>query len=195
VVDMTRAAPLTVRLWTRSEYEKLVDLGAFDRDPVELIGGQLLVAEPQGAYHATAVGAADDALRAALPAGWIVRTQAPLALDDESAPEPDLAVVAGTRADYRAAHPARPALIIEVADTSLAFDRQQKGGLYARAGIRDYWIVDLVGRIVEVHRDPSPDASAPYGWRYRAVQRLAAPDVVAPLAVPAARIAVASLLP
>ena len=192
---MTRAAPLTVRLWTRSEYERLVDLGAFDRDPIELIGGQLLVAEPQGAYHVTAIGAADDALRAALPSGWIVRTQAPLALDDESAPEPDLAIVAGTRADFRRAHPARPALVIEVSETSLAFDRQQKGSLYARAGIGDYWIVDLLGHAVEVYREPRPDPAAPYGWRYATVQRLATPDIVSPLAVPGVRIPVASLLP
>ena len=192
---MARSAPLTVRLWTRSEYERLVDLGAFERDPVELIGGQLLVAEPQGAYHATAVGAADDALRAVLPQGWIVRAQAPLALDDESAPEPDLAIVAGTRADYRSAHPARPALVSEVSETSLAFDRMEKGSLYARAGIGDYWIVDLVDRAVEIHRDPRPDAAAPYGWRYTSVQRLQPPEVATPLAVPTAGIAIASLLP
>src|SRR5712664_3896406 len=122
-------APLTLRRWKRVEYDRLVDLGAFDRDPVELIGGHLIVAEPKGSRHATAVDAADDALRAVLPAGWVVRNQAPIALDDESAPEPDLAVVPGTRDDYRERHPARPALIIEVADSSLEFDRVQKGSL------------------------------------------------------------------
>jgi len=65
--------PLTLRRWTRHEYERLVDLGLFQRDPVELIGGQLVVAEPQGSHHATALGAADDVLRAMLPRGWIVR--------------------------------------------------------------------------------------------------------------------------
>src|SRR2546426_3010131 len=109
-------SPLTVRRWTRDEYERLVDFGVFKCDPVELIAGQLIVAEPQGSYHATAVGVADDALRAILPHGWIVRAQMPIALDEESAPEPDLVVVRGTRADYRAAHPARPALVLEVAD-------------------------------------------------------------------------------
>ena len=188
-------APLTPRRWTRVEYERLVDLGVFQRDPVELIGGQLVVAEPQGSPHATAVGAADDALRAVLPPGWIVRAQMPVALDDESAPEPDLAIVPGARADYRASHPARPALALEVADSSLDFDRGRKGSLYARAGVQDYWIVNLIDRVLEVYRDPGPDQSAPYGWRYRSVTTVAPPAVVAPLALPSTRIAVADLLP
>ena len=80
-----KQAPLTLRRWRRVEYEQLVDLGAFDDDePVELIGGQLIVAEPKGSKHATGVEMAGDALRAALPAGWIVRGQNPVSLDDES---------------------------------------------------------------------------------------------------------------
>jgi len=113
-------APLSVRRWSRAEYERLVDLGVFHAEPVELIGGQLIVAEPQNSPHATAVGAADDALRAVLPAGFIVRTQMPVALDEESAPEPDLAVVAGRRADYQVRHPARPVLVVEVSDSTRA---------------------------------------------------------------------------
>jgi Uma2 family endonuclease len=187
--------PLTLRRWRRVEYERLVDLGAFERDPVELIGGQLIVAEPKGSEHATAVDMAYDALRSAIPAGWIVRGQNPLALDDESAPEPDLAVVRGSRADYRHAHPARPALIIEVAESSLGFDRIAKGSLYARAGIVDYWIVNLVDRVLEVYREPGADITAPYGWRYMSVERLTPPSSVAPIGVPAAPIPVAALLP
>ena len=94
----------------------------------------------------------------------------PVALDDESAPEPDLAVVPGARADYRASHPPRPALALEVADSSLDFDREHKGSLYARAGVQDYWIVNLIDRVLEVYRDPGQDPSAPYGWRYRSVE-------------------------
>src|SRR5438552_15126923 len=100
-----RQPPLTVRRWSRAEYDRLVELGVFERDSVELIAGQLIVAEPQGSYHATAVGVVDDVLRAIPPPGYIVRAQMPLALDDESAPEPDLAIVSGTRAEYRRAHP------------------------------------------------------------------------------------------
>ncbi len=189
-----RQPPLTVRRWSRAEYDRLVELGAFDRDPVELIAGELFVAEPQGTYHATAVGVADDVLRATLPPGYIVRIQAPIALDDESEPEPDLAVVPGTRAEYRHAHPSSPVLLIEVADSSLHFDRERKASLYARAVIEDYWVVNLVDRVVELYRDPRPDASARYGWQYRSVQRLAPPAVTAPLALPSMRIAVADLL-
>src|SRR5712664_504399 len=190
-----RQTPLTLRRWKRVEYERLVDLGVFEGDPVELIGGQLIVAEPKGSPHATAVGMANDALRAVLPPGWIVRVQDPLALDDESAPEPDIAVVRGSRADYRHAHPARPALIIEVAESSLRFDRIEKGSLYARAGIVDYWIVNLVDRVLEVYRDPGADVTAPYGWRYLSVERFTPPSSVAPIGVPATPIPVAALLP
>jgi Uma2 family endonuclease len=190
-----KEAPLTRKRWRRVEYERLVDLGAFDREPVELLGGQLIVAEPKGSEHATAVDMVDDALRAVLPPGWIVRVQNPIALDDESAPEPDIAVVRGIRADYRHAHPTRPALVIEVAESSLAFDRVEKGSLYARAGVADYWIVNLVDRVLEVYRDPDADVTAPYGWRYTSGERVTPPGSVAPLGVPAATIAVAALLP
>jgi len=171
--------PLTLRRWKRVEYSRLVDLGVFEADPVELIGGQLVVAEPKGAYHTSAVSTAEYALRAVLPAGWIVRTQAPVSLDDESEPEPDLVVVPGRPGDYRHAHPMR----------------QHKGSLYARAGIQDYWIVNLIDRALEVHRDPGPAPSTPYGWRYRSVAVLAPPAAIAPLAFPAIEIAVADLLP
>jgi len=188
-------APLSLRRWNRTEYERLVDLGLFRGDPVELIAGQLVVAEPQGSYHATAVGAADDALRAVLPPGWIVRAQMPVALDAESAPEPDLVVVAGPRTDYRESHPAGAALILEVSDSSLDIDRQHKGSLYARAGVEDYWIVNLIDRVLEVYRNPGQDPAAPYGWRYRSVQTLTPPASVVPLALPSVSIAVAHLLP
>ncbi len=187
--------PLTLRRWQRAEYERLVDLGVFQGEPIELIGGQLVVAEPQGAYHASAISAVDYALRALLPPGWMVRIQAPVSLDDESEPEPDLVVVPGLPADYRRSHPACPVLAVEVADSSLDFDRQHKGSLYARAGIQDYWIVNLVDCVLEVYRDPGPDPSAPHGWRYRSVATLTPPAVVVPLAFTSSQIAVADLLP
>ena len=187
--------PLTLRRWQRAEYERLVGLGVFQGEPLELIGGQLVVAEPQGSYHASAITRVDYALRAILPPGWIVRLQAPVSLDDESEPEPDLVVVPGHPGDYRASHPAHPALAVEVADSSLDFDRQSKGSLYARAGVQDYWIVNLIDRALEVYRDPVPDASAPYGWHYRSVQILTPPAAIAPLATPSTPILVAKLLP
>jgi len=187
--------PLTLRRWQRAEYERLVGLGVFRGEPLELIGGELVVAEPQGAYHAAAITRVDYALRAVLPPGWLVRLQAPVSLDDESEPEPDLVVVPGRPGDYGESHPARVALAVEVAESSLAFDRKRKGSLYARAGIADYWIVNLVDRVLEVCRLPRPDAAAAYGWRYRSIARLTPGAVVVPLAVTSARIAVADLLP
>ena len=177
------------------EYDRLVDLGVFEGEPLELIGGQLVVAEPHGAYHASAISAVDYAVRAALPPGWLVRIQLPVSLDDESEPEPDLVVVPGRPDNYRGSHPHRPVLAIEVAESSLSFDRGQKGSLYARAGVQDYWIVNLVDGVLEIYRDPGADPAATYGWRYHAVTTLTAPALAVPLAFPSSRIAVADLLP
>ena len=190
-----KQAPLTPKRWRRVEYQRLVDVGAFDREPLELIGGQLIVAEPKGSQHAAAVDMAYVALLSAIPAGWTVRGQNPLALDDESAPEPDLAVVRGSPADFRDAHPTRPALVIEVAESSLQFDRITKSSLYARAGIADYWIVNLIDRVVEIYRDPAADLTAPYGWRYTSLEHARPPAAPTPLGVPGLPIPVASLLP
>lgn len=192
---MTRY-PVRTRRWTRQEYDRLGELGVLREDqPIELLGGQMIVAEPKGSPHSTAIGLTADALRAAFGPGWVVRVQEPIALDDESEPEPDVAVVPGRHRDYLAAHPARPALLIEIADRSLAFDRRYKGGLYARAGILDYWIVNLVDAVVEVHRHRLADASSEFGWRYRDVQALRAGESISPLARPDVTIAVADLLP
>jgi len=187
--------PLTVRRWRRTEYDRLVDLGVFEGEPLELIGGQLVVAEPQGSYHASAIDTVHYALRALVPTGWFVRLQAPVSLDEESEPEPDLAVVPGRPGDYRESHPAHPVLVVEVAESSLAFDRTRKGSLYARAAIPEYWIVNLVDRILEVYRDPESDAAAVFGWRYRTVTRLAPPATVVPIAWAGQGIMVADLLP
>jgi Uma2 family endonuclease len=185
-----------VRALKRVEYEQLIDAGFFQRgDPVELVDGQLIVAEPQGSRHFAAIQAVEQALRLAFGAGWQVRGQGPLAVDDRSLPEPDVTVVPGSFRDYVAAHPLRPALIVEVSESSLALDRDHKGSLYARAGFPDYWIVNLIDRVLEVYREPIPDPAAPMGWRYRSVTVLEPGASVAALAPPSARILVRDLLP
>jgi Uma2 family endonuclease len=136
-----------------------------------------------------------DALRRVLEPSWQIRVQAPLALDAESEPEPDVAVVPGGPRDYLAAHPSRPALLVEVAESSLALDRGPKASLYARAGVADYWLVNLVDERLEVHRGPVPDPTSPYGWRFATLVRLDRGRHVAPLMAPAALITVADLLP
>ena len=188
--------PARLRRWTRAEYDRLIEIGFFQPgDPVELIGGDLVVAEPQSAFHYTAIQKICSVLGRVFGAGWQVRSQGPIALDDESEPEPDVAVVRGTLDDYRTEHPSRPVLVVEVALSSLGSDRERKGSLYARAGLRDYWILDLESRALEVHREPAQDASAPFGWRYRERRVLDAAARVSPLEAPDARIPVAELLP
>jgi Uma2 family endonuclease len=188
--------PIRTRRWTRVEYDRLIDLGIFrPGEHLELLGGQLMVSEPQGSRHATAVGLVEDALRACFGAGWLVRGQMPIALDEESEPEPDVAVVPGTRHDYAAVHPSRPVLLVEVADSSLADDHGTKATLYARAGVADYWILNLVDRVLEVCRDPVTAATASSGWHYRDVRVLPPETSIAPLARPEAPIEVAALLP
>lgn len=192
---MTGPPEIKVRHWTRIEYDRLVECGVFrPGDPVELLGGLLVVAEPQGSRHFAAIRAAEEALRAAFGRGWDVRAQGPIALDEDSEPEPDLAVVPGSFRDYRSAHPSRPALVVEVAESSLLLDRDHKGSLYARAGLADYWIVNLADHRLEIYREPAPHAGAPFGWRYRSLVVAERDAVVSPLAAPAARVRVADLV-
>jgi len=182
------------RRWSRIEYDRLIDLGVFQPgDPIELIGGELLVAEPQGAPHYTSIQKTARALERAFVPSWNTRTQGPMGLDDESEPEPDVAVVPGEPEDYGSAHPSGAALVVEVSESSLAFDRGHKGSVYARAGIQDYWIVNLVDRVLEVYREPAPDAAAPFGASYARREVFDPTSQVSPLAAPHARIQVRDL--
>jgi Uma2 family endonuclease len=184
------------RRWTRAEYDRLIEIGFFQPgDPIELIGGQLMVAEPQSAEHYTAIRKCVRTLEAAFGSGWEVRSQGPIRLDDESEPEPDVAVVPGELEDYRHGHPSRPVLTLEVALTSLVTDREHKGSLYARAGLDDYWVLNLIDRTLEIYREPVTDPTAAFGWRYARRETVTASGRVAPLAAPTAMIAVSDLLP
>ena len=191
-----RTYPTRLRPWTRKEYRRLGDLGIIREDePVELIGGQLVVAEPKNTPHAAAVALVADALRLAFGTGWLIRQQDPIAIEPDSEPEPDLSVVRGHPRDYLADHPARPVLVVEVAESSLRFDRRDKGSLYAKAGLSDYWILNLRDRRLEVYRHPAADDAAPFGWRYLDVKAFAAGARVTPLALPDVSIAIADILP
>jgi Uma2 family endonuclease len=180
------------RRWTRIEYDRLMEaeiLGPEDR--IELLGGEMICKEPQFSPHATGISLVQRVLTATFGPGWYVRPQMPVALDDESEPEPDVCVVPGDPRDY----PERPVLIVEVALSRRRFDREHKGSLYARAGIADYWIVNIPDRRLEVYREPIADASAPFAWRYGHAVALGADARVTPLAVPESMIRVADLLP
>ena len=184
------------RRWTRAEYERMIDAGIFHPDErAELIGGEIIAVAPQKSLHATAVSLAHGTLEIAFGAEYHVRVQLPLALDPDSEPEPDVAVVPGSPRDYLHAHPSTSLLVVEASETTLALDRNVKGSLYARGGLADYWIVNLIDRVLEVCRDPAVDPAAKYGWAYRTVECLGPEAVVSPLAAPGARIVVADLLP
>ncbi len=189
---MTRSG-LRTRRWTRTEYDRAIAIGVlYEDEPIELLAGRLVVAEPQSSRHARAIELAAEALRAVFGAGWRVRVQAPLAVDPDSAPEPDIAVVAGSPRDRPDEHPSTAALVLEVADTSLPLDRSLKAGLYARAGVADYWIVNLIDQQVEVHRGLRRSGRR-RGYGTSEIHR--AGSTLTPLAAPAARIPVSDLLP
>jgi len=189
-----RESAIRTRRWTRKEYGRLIDVGVLhEDDPVELLQGRLVVAEPQHTPHATSIDLVGEALRQAFGAGWRVRVQLPLGLGADSEPEPDVAVVRGDARDFLADHPATAALVVEVADASLELDRRLKARIYARAGITDYWIVNLIDRVVEVHRDPV--VAGRRRSRYRDVTTVAAGERIVPLAAPFSSILIADLLP
>jgi Uma2 family endonuclease len=161
-------------------------LGPDDR--VELLEGEILELSPEKSRHAAAVDLAAEVLRRAFGPGHTIRVQHPLALGDASEPELDVAIVTGSPRDYAEAHPTTAVLVVEVSDTSLEYDRRRKAALYARSGIAEYWVVNLVDRCLEVHRDAVASG-------YRGAVALDAGATVAPVAAPAFHVAVADLLP
>jgi Uma2 family endonuclease len=174
-----------------AEYEQIVATGVFDgrnNRRIELIWGELRAMNPIGSDHADAVDTLADWSFSNVPREEArVRVQNPLAfLDADSEPEPDIVWAKAGR--YRGHHPSASEvlLLIEVADSSLAYDRGEKANLYATAGIPDYWIVNLTDRIVEVRRDP-------HEGRYQSVQSFAPGTTIEPLAIPEAKLVVASL--
>ena len=180
--------------WTRKEYYRLYQLGFFRGRRVELIEGEIVEMPPMLNPHAVAVSLALDALRAAFGAGYWVRPQLPLHLETNTEPEPDVSVVSGGARDYQD-HPTMALLALEISYTSLRFDRERKGNVYARAGIADYWIVNLVDGELEIYRDPQPDPMRPGCSKYGTITILKAGDSVAPLAAANSRIAVSDLFP
>ncbi len=171
----------------RLEYDRLVDLGLFEGEKVELLRGVIVRMSPQGVAHASTIQSLTQLLVLALAATKraAVRVQLPLALADDSEPEPDIAVV--EPGDYREQHPSRALIVIEVADSSLTLDRGEKAELYARAGIPEYWIVDVGRRLLEVHTDAVAGV-------YTRVVPYSRKDVVSPRAFPEVSIRVDAIL-
>lgn len=191
-----RLAFPSVRRWTREEYYRMAGAGVFaPGERVELIEGEIINMTPQDSPHAAAGWLVDSALGRAFPPEYHVRSQRPLILGPDSEPEPDAAVVRGAARDYVHSHPTTAVLVVEISLTTLAFDRGRKAALYAKAGIPEYWIVNLADRALEVYRDPGPLPDNPTEHGYRSIQRLGPAETVTPLAAPSATIRVADLLP
>ncbi len=183
------------RKFTKEEYYRMAEMGFFDGQRVELIDGEVVVMSPQGTPHWTSVWLTVHVLERIFRKGYVVRSQAPLDLEGLGEPEPDVAVVPGVVYDYQANHPKGALLIVEVAETSLDYDRTVKASMYARAQIPEYWVLNLVEWQLEVFREPIPMENQPFGWGYR-LSAIYKPDgFVSPLAKPRAKIKVADLLP
>jgi len=146
-------SPQGFRPLRRVEYDKLIELGAFQNEKIELLEGVLVPMSPIGPPHSSAVQKLTALLVPALAGRAAVRIQSPFAALELSEPEPD--VVVAPPGDYDADHPDRAYLIIEVAESSLSVDRGVKKRLYARCGVPEYWIVNVVDRVVEVHTEPA----------------------------------------
>jgi Uma2 family endonuclease len=185
------------RPFTKDEYYRMSELGFFNGQRVQLIGGEIVQMAAQSNLHQLGIGLVYDALVAAFGPNFWVRSQGSLDLSPLSVPDPDLAVVPGSKRSYigNNTNPTKAVLIVEVCVTTLSDDRNRKASLYAAAGIADYWILNVDDRQLEIRRDPKPDATQEFGHGYSTLTTLAAGDFATPLAAPAARIAVADLLP
>lgn len=151
-----RHVPVTVEM-----YHLMAERGAFHpEDRVELVGGRIFDMSPVGSLHARCVNILNALLIEALGRSYIVSIQNPIILDDESEPEPDVCLLLPMPDSYKNSLPKAPdvKLVIEVADTSIEFDRVIKFQRYAHAGIREAWLVDLINDRVEVHYAPKESA-------------------------------------
>jgi Uma2 family endonuclease len=174
-----------------ADYYRMLEAGILHEDDrVELLGGQVVEMSPSGPLHAATTDRTGDVLAAATAGRALVRRQNPLDLGEWDAPEPDLAVVR-PRADYYAeGHPTAADVfwLVEVADSSVVHDQRTKAALYAAAGIREVWVVNVPERVLEIYRAPGPP-----GYEDRQTHHQG--ERVAPLAFPELQLAVADLLP
>lgn len=156
MIDPALIEPEKVRPLKRSEYDQLVELGVFEGERIELLRGALVEMTPQGSRHAHVLSMLNRIFMFGLRDRAELRIQMPLAVSEDSEPEPDLAVV--PPGDYSQAHPTQALLVVELAESSRRKDRELKAALYAAAGVPEYWLVDLVDRAVEVRTRPEGGA-------------------------------------
>jgi Uma2 family endonuclease len=175
------------RLFTADEFERMAALGIFGpEERVELIDGEIVEMSPIGPGHGMCVANLTKRLVMGVGDRALVWIQSAARTALRSVPQPDLALLRAR--SYRRASPTPSdiTLIVEVAESSLRYDRTRKLRLYAEAGIQDYWVVSVADEWVEIHRSPEADA-------YRESRRVEPPDTVAPLAFPDVSIPVADI--
>lgn len=145
----------TPHRFTRDEYYRMGEAGLFIEERVELLDGEILTMPPQNPLHSGTTSDLSLCLQQKLGSSVVIRVQMPIVLNDWSEPEPDIAVCRLPN-KYRSAHPTASdvLLVIEVSESTLAFDRGRKVAAYAGSGIPEYWIVNLVDRRIEVFSDP-----------------------------------------
>jgi Uma2 family endonuclease len=173
-----------------ADYYRMSETGVLKPEArVELLDGRIIDMSPIGPLHGGVVNRLSRQFHKRAAGRWLVSTQNPVHLDDHSEPQPDLMLLKPVADDYTSRHPVPEDvfLLIEVADTTLDFDREQKLPLYARAGISEVWIVNLVARTIEIYREPQ---FAGYGWH----RVLRSGEKVSPLAFPDVGVEVAELL-
>jgi Uma2 family endonuclease len=154
------AVQILRRRFTVEEYYLMAKAGILGEDDrVELIDGEIVEMAPIGSRHAACVKGLNEIFsqRAALQV--LLSIQDPIRLGQRSEPQPDIALLRRRADRYATSHPGPDdvLLVIEVADTTTEYDREVKALLYARAGIREFWLVDLEGDHIEVYQDPSPE--------------------------------------
>jgi Uma2 family endonuclease len=187
----TTQTPFTFRLWTAEEYHRMAEAGIFHpEERVELIAGQIIRMSAKGTAHTAAVRRTAKILRNLLINQAEVYTQDPIQLDDFSEPEPDVAVVRIDPLDYADHHPtpSEVYLIIEVADSSLKYDRETKAKAYARSGLADYWVLDVINRKLHMFREPIQEG-------YQSEVILSEEASVSPLQFPTLEITLQEMLP
>lgn len=180
------------RRFTVDEYERMAEDGILGEDErIELIEGEIVAMAAMNARHAGCVAALTDLLPPRLGTAAQVRVQLPVAIPPRDVPEPDVAVVRARGDHYRRKHPGPGdvLLLIEVADTSLAYDRAVKLPIYARAGIPEVWLADLAGHGIERHAEPDLVSRV-----YRSMVRFGRGQTVAALMVPELSLSVDDVL-
>jgi Uma2 family endonuclease len=178
------------RRFTADEYHRMAEAGVLrEHDRVELIEGEIVEMTPIDPRHGAVVDRLNHTLTRACGDRAIVRVQGSIRLGLRSEPQPDVVLLRPRSDFYETAVPGPESvlLLIEVAETSLPYDREIKLRLYARAGVPEVWLVDLVRNEVEIHREPTPEG-------YRRGETLGPGDRLAPMALPEVSLSPAQFL-